>query len=354
MKRLLLPTLLLCCMTQAQLQPAPDTVRTLAFGSCAHQDKEQPIWQAVNAAQPDVFVFVGDNIYGDTEDMALMKVKYAKLGAKPGYQALQQYSYVLATWDDHDYGVNDGGRSYPKKEESKQLLLDFFAEPKGSPRRSRPGIYDSKLLGPEGQRVQVILLDERTFRTLPVKNPQAKGWATPRADGELYGPYLPDWNDSCAMLGEAQWAWLEEELKKPAQFRIICSSTRFSAGDDGMEMWYQYPVEQKRMVDLIQKTQAEGIVFISGDIHQGDLSVLHPKGAYPLYDLTSSGLTNVWKHVVPNTNRVAPAYLGPNFGLLTFDWSLPDPTLILEVKDVNGTTRIHQMLRRSQLTFVGK
>jgi alkaline phosphatase D len=336
----------------AQNRPLPAHLTRLAFGSCAHEDKPQPIWDAINQVRPDVFVFVGDNVYGDTEDMALLRAKYAKLAAKPGYQALKQTTPVLATWDDHDYGVNDGGHTYPKKAQSKQVMLDFFDEPRDSPRRSRPGIYESYLIGRGDSTVQIILLDERTFRSLPSWNPTyPKGkWLQNRADGLPYGPYIPVWSDTCAMLGSAQWQWLETQLLQPATFRIIASSSRFSCGDDGMENWYNYPAEQKRMVDLIRSTGAEGVVFISGDIHQGDLSVLHPAGAYPLYDLTSSGLTQVWRHVVPNTNRVAPAYLGPNFGLITFLWE-EDPKLLLEVRDAEGHIRIHHTVPRSALKW---
>ena len=58
----------------------------IAFGSCARQDKPQPIWDAVIATRPQLFAFLGDNIYADTEDMEVMRAKYALLGAQPGFQ----------------------------------------------------------------------------------------------------------------------------------------------------------------------------------------------------------------------------------------------------------------------------
>src|SRR5438094_6137873 len=81
----------------------------IAFGSCARQDKPQPIWDAVVAVKPDIYLSLGDTIYGDTEDMAVMKKKYDQLAAIPGWQKLKKTCPILATWDDHDYGVNDGG-----------------------------------------------------------------------------------------------------------------------------------------------------------------------------------------------------------------------------------------------------
>ncbi len=105
-----------------------------AFGSCAHQDKEQPIWEQVLAYDPELFIFLDDNIYGDTTDMAVLQAKYDKLAAKPGFQKLRAKSRIVATWDDHDFGCNDAGREYPKKAESKDIFLRFWQEPQGSPR----------------------------------------------------------------------------------------------------------------------------------------------------------------------------------------------------------------------------
>src|SRR5882724_9941956 len=136
----------------------------VAFGSCARQDKPQPIWDAVVGTKPDIYLSLGDNIYGDTEDMAVMKKKYDMLAAIPGWQKLKATCPLLATWDDHDYGVNDGGADYPKKDESQQLFLDFFGFPKDSPRRTQKGVYSAEVFGPSEKRVQVILLDTRYFR----------------------------------------------------------------------------------------------------------------------------------------------------------------------------------------------
>src|SRR5947207_14364078 len=111
----------------------------IAFGSCARQDKPQPIWDAVVATKPDIFLSLGDNIYGDTQDMAVMKKKYDQLAAIPGWQKLKKTCPILAAWDDHDYGVHDGRAEYPKKDESQQLFLDFFGIPRDSPRRKQNG-----------------------------------------------------------------------------------------------------------------------------------------------------------------------------------------------------------------------
>ncbi len=112
--------------------PHQQPLTRIAFGSCAGQDQPQPIWEQIINLRPSLFLFIGDNIYGDTEDMNVMQAKYAKLAAVPGYRRLLATCTVLAAWDDHDYGVNDGGAEYPKRVESQQGFLHFFREPNDS------------------------------------------------------------------------------------------------------------------------------------------------------------------------------------------------------------------------------
>ena len=114
----------------------------IAFGSCAHQDKPQPIWDAVLAYRPELFVFAGDNVYGDVSSAATSELAaaYAKAAAIPGYAALRRAVWSLATWDDHDYGRNDGGADFPYKAETKARFLDFWQIPKDDPRRGRDGV----------------------------------------------------------------------------------------------------------------------------------------------------------------------------------------------------------------------
>lgn len=320
---------------------ATETALTrIAFGSCAHQDKDQPIWANVNRFNPELFIFLGDNIYGDTEDMALMRAKYTKLAAKPGFQELRKKTPIIATWDDHDYGVNDGGFEYPKKKESAELFLDFWQVPASHPRRSHDGIYGAYYFGPLGKRVQVILPDNRTFRSpllgLSVE-PEGKG------------NYLVNPDPSSTMLGEAQWDWLEHELHQPADVRIFASSTQVLADAPGYEAWVNYQADYQRLIDVIDFTQAEGLFMISGDTHYAELSRRTEAVPYPLYDLTSSGITEVWKFLAPNKNRIAQAPLAQNFGRITIDWSGNDPVVTMEVEVLDGSIGISQKVRLSEL-----
>ena len=170
-----------CCMAAATFchavlaDDAP--LSRISFGSCAKQDQTQPIWEAIVAGQPELFVFLGDNIYGDSPDMDVLRAKYALLNEQPGFRKLRQVCPVVATWDDHDYGKDDSGAEFAMRRESQQVFLDFLGVEKHDPRRTQEGVYWSKVYGPAGKRVQVILLDTRSFRSSlkPTDQPNAKG-----------------------------------------------------------------------------------------------------------------------------------------------------------------------------------
>ena len=310
----------------------------IAFGSCAEQDKPQPIWDAVLDARPEIFLFLGDNVYGDTRDRTVLEAAYARLQAKPGFQRLRETVPVMATWDDHDYGENDAGREYPMKDASREVFLDVWREPEGSPRRSRDGVYTSAVFGPVGRRVQIILLDLRWNRTPIARNPAFpddavyRRWA--RREGaagrQVPGPYARDPSPAATMLGEAQWRWLAERLEEPAELRLIGSSLQVLADFPGWEAWVNYPRDQERLFRLIEATGASNLVFLSGDTHYGELTRRDTPDGTPLFDLTSSGLTESWHVPVPNTLRIGRAHHRPNFGLLTIDWEASRLTLALK------------------------
>lgn len=325
-------------------EPSQAPLRRIAFGSCAHQNKPQPIWDSVCALKPDLFIFLGDNIYADTADMAVMKKKYEQFAAIPGYQRLKQTCKILATWDDHDYGKNDAGYEYGPKKESQKLFHDFFGTPEDSPRRQQEGVYSVESYGPPGQRVQIILLDTRTFRT-PLKKTEPKP-----LPGE--GPYTAELSDEANMLGEVQWKWLEEQLKQPADIRLIGSSVQLIAEDHHWEKWMNMPRQREKFYKLLENTQAKGVIILSGDRHLAELSMMPKAISYPLYDLTSSGLTEAnkrFRSFEANQHRVATMNWGNNFGFITIDWYASDPVIRLQIRDEAGEVTIQQKVLLSTI-----
>lgn len=341
---ILLAFVIISCKKEAEkTQPT-----VIAFGSCGHQDAPQPVLALAANLKPDAFVFLGDNIYGDTESMDTLRAKYEMLGNRLEFQKLKAATTLYATWDDHDYGWNDAGRHYAFKKESKEIFLDFFGDQGDSTIKQHEGIYHTVYLTRKGKTIQIILPDLRTFRDklLPYNG---KRKDDKRFNYELdYSPYTtPD----STMMGEEQWKWMEEQLKVPADLRIIGSSTQFGITHNGYEAWANFPHEQKRMTDLIQKTKANGVIFITGDVHYAEISKLTVPGCYPLYDVTASGITSTWDFATPNENRIDGPVMENHFGLITVDWNQADPVVTFKIIDVNNNTRINRSILLSELTL---
>ena len=309
----------------------------IAFGSCSKESKNQPILDSIIKDSSDLFIYLGDNIYGDTRDMSVLKAKYNKLGCKPEFQHLYESCQVIATWDDHDYGENDAGANYPMKEASKEIFLNFWEEPLNSSRRNHKGIYHSYYYGDAAHRVQIILLDCRTFRS-------------DLLGGSING-YAEDFDSTKTMLGDEQWKWLENELQQPAIFRIIASSTQFSRTHVGYEAWANMPLQIEQMKNLIKSTHANGVVFISGDIHLAELSKRVNENAYPIYDITSSGITQLEDSNPNNDNRIGTFYKSFNYGMIDFDWNTSDPKIILQAKNIYGDAVISKTIPLSEISF---
>jgi len=343
-KKLYLFLLFITCQTSF----SQNTAFKIAFGSCGHQDNTLPIFDVIVKHQPNLFIFLGDNIYGDTYNMDTLKAKYQKLGKKTSFLNLKKNMPIIATWDDHDYGANDIGRHYPFKKQSKEIFLEFFEEPKNSERRKHKGIYTSYFYNFQDKKIQVILLDNRTFRDdlVHYNNSFKKEKRHQFYDFD----YMPHKTSDSTFLGNEQWQWLEKELLKPADIRIIGSGSQFGIELNGYEAWANFPHEQKRMLNLIKKTKANGIVFISGDVHYAEISKLQEPDLYPIYDITSSGLSSTWHFATPNQNRIEGPVMENHFGLLTIS-DEKNPTIKMEIWDISDNQRIEYSIKLSEINF---
>jgi len=230
------------------------------------------------------------------------------------------------------------------KDESRRQFCDFWGESADSVRRTRDGIYAANMFGPAGQRVQVILPDLRWNRT-PIRKLDLGGktyaaWQTEqqKAGAPVPGPYERNPALDASMLGEPQWSWLEQQLRQPADVRVLASSLQVLADFAGWEGWINYARDHQRLFAAIRDAKANGLVCISGDTHYAELSMLDLNTPYPIWDLTSSGLTEVWPVLPPNALRVGDALRENNFGLIDIDWSKRE--LNLQACDVTGEVRI--------------
>jgi alkaline phosphatase D len=296
----------------AQNLDTTQTLTRIAFGSCNRQNLDQPLWDDILAFDPQLWVWMGDNIYADTKDPAQFRAKYNQQLGVEAYRKLATSADVIGIWDDHDYGFNDSGSEYPLKKESKAEMYRFLGVPEEDPRRDYEGAYASYTYGSEGRQVKIILLDARYFRS-PLK-----------ADKQTDQRYLP--NATGTILGEAQWKWLEGELtNSEAEVHLIASGIQMIPTQHWFEKWANFPKERERLFELIQKTKPARPILLSGDRHIAEISRYQPQGVeQSIYEITSSGMTHVYEGIEeqgePNQYRVAGPIGRLNYGQLIIDW----------------------------------
>lgn len=321
---------------------------TLSFASCAKETEKQPIWTEISKTNPDVFLFIGDNVYADVyekngkrsmqpvETLERFEEAYATANAIPEFAAFRkQVPVMMGTWDDHDYGANDAGKEFPLKKESQKAFLDFFEFPSDDPIRKQEGIYHSRTFEDEGNTVQVIMLDTRYHRDPIKRNPAGRP--------ENKGPYLQIEDESATILGEQQWEWLEAELKKPADVRFIVSSIQVVAFEHSWEGWGIFPHQRDKLYQLITDTKANGVVFLSGDRHLMEISKdsgqLGHQVPYPIWDFTSSDITRDFSEVnEDNSFRQGKVVRDTNFGEVKVTWATPvlDSSITLTARGRDG------------------
>ncbi len=295
---------------------------TLAFGSCNRHDLPNLLWDDVLRADPDLWAWGGDIIYADTSDMEKLRAFYNAQNQVVGYKKLKKAIPVVGTWDDHDYGLNDGGADFGERAASQVEFLNFIGAPDDDSRRFREGIYTVHNL--VGGAIKLIVLDTRYFRT-PL---------TPDTDSDKR--YKP--SSGGTILGEEQWKWLENELSNSnATFNVILSSIQIFSSEHGFETWGNFPDEQKKLFDLFVRTKPEGLILLSGDRHISEFSRMDIDGlSYPLIDFTSSGLTHAYTSFTSEENpyRVGFVVSTPSFGLLKFN--LAEKKVRMSIRGDNG------------------
>jgi len=305
----------------------------MAFGSCNRQDAPQPLWKPILADHPDLWIWMGDNIYGDSPVMDTLRAKYARQNANPDYQLLKASTPIIGVWDDHDYGINDGDKRFAQKKESRDLMFDFLGMPADALERRREGGYSAHTYGTGDQQVKVILLDGRYFRD-----------TLSRLDRQYQV------NLTGQMLGDAQWKWLEQELNtSTARVNFIVSGVQFLPTEHVYEKWANFPKEREKLLDLIARSGAQTPILMSGDRHISEIMKLEdtrfPGG---LIEITASGLTHTWSGIAEEKNsfRVSELIAKLNYGMASFDWAKNQ--ILLEIKGENGSVYAKQMIQLSK------
>lgn len=329
--------------TQARWQrrtPPPDFA--MAIGSCAYFNLDESdrygggeeIYEQIRAQNPDLMLWLGDNVYLGPEDWSSpegIARRYAVQRSQPSLQALFGSVHQYAIWDDHDFGPNDGNRSFPLKGASLSTFKRYWPNPNyGVP----------ELAGAFGtfswSDVDFFLLDDRTFRAPPIEG---------RADRP--------------MLGDEQLNWVLDALSgSRAPFKIVAVGSQVLNPYSRFEGYAQHAQERDALIAGIKERKIEGVVFLSGDRHFAELNrVANDPEFYPLYDFTSSPLTSGLASSVEderaNPRRVEGTLVSDrkNFGILRFSGSQNARMLTLEARDAQGALLWQRTIHASELTF---
>ncbi|MEL7454384.1 MAG: alkaline phosphatase D family protein, partial [Pseudomonadota bacterium] len=328
--------------------PAEDAVVTrILVGSCNDEEIESPALAQIAREDADLFLMVGDNVYGDRDgrayttndpDLTELRASFSDLAARKEFQAVRAKHPMMVAWDDHDFGANDAGATFPFRRFAERVHEHFWGladEDVGN----WDGTYYERSFGPEGQRVQVIMLDTRFFRS---DLTGTDAWGEPGKER-----YIPSDSGFQDMLGTQQWTWLNNQLQKPADIRLIVSSIQILPTVHGYEAWATLPKERERLFDLIKATDAKGVVFVSGDRHTSFLYEDETVLDYSALELTASSLNVSFAEEADSaeidTRQIGKGYALENFGDIDINWS--ERTIGLNLFDRDGQ-RVRQTSAR--------
>ena len=286
----------------------------IGLGSCLDQDYPQPIWQSIKKEDLNYFIFLGDNVYGDTRYGSLRKMKSAYDKQKKVLPDFLNDISIFSIWDDHDFGINDGGADYRFKRQAQELYLDFWDITKDDDRSNREGIYFSKNEIFFNKKFKFIFLDTRFFRS------KLKGKKS---------NYIENIEPDATILGNAQWTWLENELKSDFDFLFIFSSIQIIAKDHRFEKWSNFPNERAKLFKLLEQFNDKTILF-SGDRHRA--GIYRKNG---IIEVTSSSMNKPGSSFSETDSYlIGKTYPQENYGVL----EILENTIHIKIKDIKGNT----------------
>ncbi len=285
-----------------QLIPTkPQSTLRVGFGSCfdVRRGDEHPIWNEVLRCSTDVWLSMGDNIYARDGQIDDLPRNYRRLARIPSYRRLREQALMLSTWDDHDYGINNGGADFFGKEQAKQHFFDHVGLRSDDPHRAQDGVYFSYLKEFEGRQIHFILLDLR------------------------FGQVRGEGTDS-RLMSDEQWQWFTRELGRRADLKIVVSSIQALPAEHRFEKWANFPHERARLLELLGSggAAAAPVVLLSGDRHQHEHSQLVLPSGHTLTEVTSSGMNRATPsdRLLPEENELRVWRGGNNgFGVLDID-----------------------------------
>jgi alkaline phosphatase D len=244
----------------------------ILFGSCNHQKYPQHFWSYIKENfNPSHFLFLGDSVYAKTGSIASLRDAYEQLTAQnSNFSKFRTHVKIDGVWDDHDYGVNDGGRYIDAKSLRMKMFKDYILDDEVL--LPQDGVYHSELFRIANRTIKIIYLDTRSFRDDHIIKSfgelhfpfSALISAAIRGISALFGTEIDYKGD---VLGEAQWKWLEAELFNDissVDFHIIVSSIQVLTTNAVLESWGHFPFAKRRLFDVVKAANPRSLSFLSG------------------------------------------------------------------------------------------
>lgn len=301
---------------------------SFALGSCLYTndppydrpgspygDTSEAIFGSILAKKADFMLWLGDNVYLRTPDFDSrtgVYYRYTDYKSRDSLQKLWRSMHHYAIWDDHDFGPNNSDRSYIYKDLTRQAFKDFWANPTYG--RDGKGIYTEF----RWSDCQFLLLDNRFFRTPNELDEKGR-----------------------TVLGKEQLQWLKDRLfNSNAAFKFVAMGGQFLNPSALYENYANYEEERQEIIDFIHKHQIKNVIFLTGDRHRSELSVLELKNTPLIYDLTVSPLSSGTYGERPpeeNTYRVDGTMVAQrNFGLVEVEGPYGERRLLIRVFNKQG------------------
>jgi len=285
-----------------KVRPNKASVKII-FGSCFQmEDFKSEIFGAIAKEDPDVFSWLGDAAYVDDMKYVFLqphvfadnfhsfekvRERFWMTESDPFYRRFVQESLVqvVGVWDDHDYGTNNGDRTFKHKHEMRELFLDFIKEPQNTLRRreKQRGIYqDYLVVNEDGLEVLLVLLDIR---------------------------FHYDKAGDKDRLGPEQWKWLRETFRahKHVDLTLIASGVQVLPFREYQEVEESFtPFVRDRLLQLLEEEERSSVVLLSGDVHYTQFfnTPCRARLGYDLLELCSSGLSHILGKVVPYADLI--------------------------------------------------
>ncbi|MCB9060833.1 MAG: alkaline phosphatase family protein [Halobacteriovoraceae bacterium] len=279
---------------------------------------QSDIWGQVFKHDLDMYLLIGDNVYGDYVDG-----KWIENGASPqqlwqrfvdGRLNFRLYKKrelvpVYGIWDDHDYGKNNGDKNFKYARENANIFKVFFPNGQLSNEHKGFGVgYSLNFVN-----ANFYFLDNRTFRD---------------SANDVRGTHF----------GVSQVQWLKQELDQSEKLSFLISGDQFFGNFHPFESYER--LHPNSFMTFLEILRDKPVLFLSGDRHLSEIQNIDKSYiGRQTFEITSSGIhAKVFPgsfEKYPNPNQIVGIDGQYNFTIIELK-SLKNQSIINVKNEVYG------------------